>query len=588
MADRIVQLTDKNGNRIFPYVKGSPGDAATISVGTTTTLPAGSSATVTNSGTSSAAVFDFGIPTGDKGDKGDTGNPGPANTLTIGTVQGGAIADATITGTSPNQTLNLTLPKGDTGAAGQDGADGFSPIANVSKVGDTATITITDENGTTTATVSDGTDGAPGSAATVSAGTTTTLPAGSSASVVNSGTSSAAVFDFSIPQGANGPANTLSIGTVQGGATASATITGTSPNQTLNLTLPKGDTGNAGEKGDPGKGLPIGAIIPFSGELLPEGYLDCDGSAISRTTYAELFSVVGTRYGAGDGSTTFNLPNLNGKVAVGQDANDASFDTLGETGGEKTHTLTTGEIPGHTHTASMCSITSSGSGAAWQGDFYRSDYWNRFQNSGNNVHDYYGNGTLHIQKNTGGDGAHNNLQPYIVTKYIIKWKDMAATVAEVKDQYSTSSTDVYSASYINNVVNNTNDILNMIYPVGSIYMSTNNVSPATFIGGQWERIQDRFLLSAGSTYTAGNTGGSATHSHVLSANGWAKIVLKAASKIIYREKSVPGWQSNYQNSTGSGSGSSSTESYGAELGGNTDSATTLPPYLVVYVWKRTQ
>lgn len=57
--------------------------------------------------------------------------------------------------------------------------------------------------------------------------------------------------------------------------------------------------------------LPTGAIIPFAGSTIPSGYLPCDGSAISRTTYADLFAVIGTTYGSGDSSTTFNLPNLN-------------------------------------------------------------------------------------------------------------------------------------------------------------------------------------------------------------------------------------------------------------------------------------
>jgi hypothetical protein len=55
------------------------------------------------------------------------------------------------------------------------------------------------------------------------------------------------------------------------------------------------------------------------------------------------------------------------------------------------------------------------------------------------------------------------------------------------------------------------NIINLVYPVGSIYMSVNNVSPATFIGGTWEQLKDRFLLGAGSSYAAGSTGGAATH-----------------------------------------------------------------------------
>lgn len=89
----------------------------------------------------------------------------------------------------------------------------------------------------------------------------------------------------------------------------------------------------------------VGSVIPFSGSTIPNGYLLCDGSAVSRTTYADLFAVVGTTYGAGDESTTFNLPNLSGKVPMGSSQDYA----LGSSGGEETHTLIVDEIASHTH-----------------------------------------------------------------------------------------------------------------------------------------------------------------------------------------------------------------------------------------------
>ena len=61
----------------------------------------------------------------------------------------------------------------------------------------------------------------------------------------------------------------------------------------------------------------------------------CDGRAVSRSDYSELFAVIGTTYGSGDGSTTFNLPNLKGRVPVGKDSSQTEFDTIGETGGSK-------------------------------------------------------------------------------------------------------------------------------------------------------------------------------------------------------------------------------------------------------------
>lgn len=94
---------------------------------------------------------------------------------------------------------------------------------------------------------------------------------------------------------------------------------------------------------------PCGAVTAFAGSVAPAGYLLCDGSAVSRSSYFELFSIIGTTYGVGDGSTTFNLPNLKGRVVVARDASQTEFDTLGETGGSKTHTLTIAEMPAHDH-----------------------------------------------------------------------------------------------------------------------------------------------------------------------------------------------------------------------------------------------
>ena len=66
--------------------------------------------------------------------------------------------------------------------------------------------------------------------------------------------------------------------------------------------------------------MPVGCVIPFAGAAAPTGWLLCQGQAISRTTYAQLFSVIGTTYGSGDGKTTFNLPDMRGRVAVGSDS----------------------------------------------------------------------------------------------------------------------------------------------------------------------------------------------------------------------------------------------------------------------------
>ena len=86
-----------------------------------------------------------------------------------------------------------------------------------------------------------------------------------------------------------------------------------------------------------GDGTPVGTSIEGYWSAAPEGYLLEDGSAVSRTTYANLFSAIGTTFGSGDGSTTFNLPNSQGRVQVAQNSSDSEFNSLGETGGAKTH-----------------------------------------------------------------------------------------------------------------------------------------------------------------------------------------------------------------------------------------------------------
>ena len=89
--------------------------------------------------------------------------------------------------------------------------------------------------------------------------------------------------------------------------------------------------------------LPPGVVVSYAGPNIPSGWLFCDGSAISRTTYADLFAAIGGYYGAGDGSTTFNIPNCVGRVA-------AYYGSLAATGGASTMTLSTGHLPSHAHT----------------------------------------------------------------------------------------------------------------------------------------------------------------------------------------------------------------------------------------------
>jgi microcystin-dependent protein len=151
--------------------------------------------------------------------------------------------------------------------------------------------------------------------------------------------------------------------------------------------------------------VPTGAISLWATSTAPTGYRICNGDEISRSTFADLFAVIGTTYGAGNGSTTFNLPNLKGRVPVGFDSAQTEFDALGETGGAKTHTLTEAQMPAHSHGVANNTIFRSNQTGTGE---------NRFSTTTpTNSQDY----TFVSQ---GDDQPHNNLQPYITLNYIIK------------------------------------------------------------------------------------------------------------------------------------------------------------------------
>lgn len=194
-----------------------------------------------------------------------------------------------------------------------------------------------------------------------------------------------------------------------------------------------------------GDTLPIGSIVAFASDTIPNGWLLCDGSVVSRTTYSELFNAIGLNY-VEDGvewldEERFPLPNAKGKTIVGKDSTDTDFSKLGKTIGEKTHTLTVSEMPSHNHLRDIENkIVNKGSGGAWSPSL---------KGTGNMT------GEDNSTRNTGGGQAHNNLQPSLTLNFIIKAKNTVAIKGDVIQETGTASeTNVYSATAVNNKIEN--------------------------------------------------------------------------------------------------------------------------------------
>ena len=170
------------------------------------------------------------------------------------------------------------------------------------------------------------------------------------------------------------------------------------------------------------EGIPTATIVPWSSSSVPTGFLECNGQAVSRSTYSALFAIIASTYGAGDGASTFNVPNLSDNVAIGKSNNKA----LASTGGANT-VASTGNVGGSTANATLStpqlashSHPGRGGGSGRQSNFGGGpNYQPGAGNSGTGNTGSGGGHSHNMSANFSGD-ATSVVQPYLTVIYIIK------------------------------------------------------------------------------------------------------------------------------------------------------------------------
>ena len=322
--------------------------------------------------------------------------------------------------------------------------------------------------------------------------------------------------------------------------------------------------------------VPIGTIISYASSTPPEGYLKCEGQEVSRTTYSQLFNAIGTTYGAGDGSTTFNVPDLRGEFLRGAGTNSHQNQGNGETVG--THQ------DGTQHMAAF----------GWDnGAVYGTFLTTSTSGAGNNQdgcldYDYLNVG---FRRTSSAPGTYTSTS------------DKGKTYTS----RPTNTSVLYCIKYktYSNIIT-----IDDKYPVGSIYISVDSANPSTLFGGTWEAFgQGRMLIGSGTgtddnsvsqTFAGGSVGGE--YKHTLTEEEMPKHTHRG---FYWWNNSQPfqpvngmslntGTETPY-NLTHTGTASSSkggvnalyTGLAGGDNNGNTTSHNIVSPYVTVYMWKRT-
>ena len=389
-------------------------------------------------------------------------------------------------------------------------------------------------------------------------------------------------YAYAVTVKADDPTVTLGTVTATPGQTAGATITnvGTAHDLILDFgfTLPKGDTGDTGDYIEPVLSFgtsTAAATQPSTWYSSPSSISYTAGNFIWRkteytlhdaqtvqSTVTEIIGYIGQN---GSGSGTVQQITINGTVYTDDG---------------------TGNVPVTLDASDVGAIADPSTKSNGQVLTYDSsaDEWVAANPSTGNVN---------TVNNKGVDAGTTNITLYATD---IKMSSLDSTTIPnaIPSASSTTPANLGTAAvgtgntwaradHVHNMPT-ASDLVDLVYPVGSIYMSVNSTSPANLFGGTWQQIEDTFLLSAGSTYTAGATGGEAEHT-------LTKAELPNERYYIQYSQSYIDYGGNKAGSSGGGfslnNGSASAYTFKTEPIGSGNAHNNMPPYLVVYMWQRT-
>lgn len=187
--------------------------------------------------------------------------------------------------------------------------------------------------------------------------------------------------------------------------------------------------------------LPIGTQVAYGGSTPPTGWLICDGSAVSRTEYADLFKVIGTSYGTGDGSTTFNLPNKKGRVSAGYDSSTPAYNSIGKHTGSNTHfhLLPIGSFQNQDN------VAINGNSGNYEDTTISAGYVRKSEATYSSI-----TTPTNIRKSYSDVGS--SIQPTEVDQWIIKAFQSIGVVGKVAKVKTDSDNDAYSCNYVNEIL----------------------------------------------------------------------------------------------------------------------------------------